>query len=486
MAALMGAAQRLRAVPPRLGAAAALVLTATLWVVFQHAELYLGHDESIYAMKARSWLTGDPAAGWGIYRPLGLPLAGYVALHLNDSTGAVRAVGLLLNLLTVAIVYGVCARISTPRRAVVAVLVVISGATFLRRLPEFLDDISSSGLLLLTAYLVLRSRRPGGDWLLCAAAVTATLTLLVRLGAGAGLASIAIAALISWGPGPWLRAWRPVAAAALTGAACLIPLAIYSDRVSGSWIGVITRAQATPYKIYFGEGLVFYARSFPLLLAGPVGAVAMAAGVGAMAAGAGRLLRGRPANREHVFLGLAGVIQVLILGLLTHGETRYIFFTVLALTVIGVDAIARWAGRRSTLVMAGTAVAALTVTALTSAYTFHTLAHISAELAPTEQAAATIRDHRPPGRPCLVIAELHVSAAWVSRCDARLPDAVGTLPSGSAVYVIEFAGARPGPIVRRVQSAAPHRPWSVHRIDTTRHRARGVPHTGFLATSPPG
>jgi hypothetical protein len=38
----------------------------------------------------------------------------------------------------------------------VAVLVVAGGVAFLRRLPEFLDDIPAAGLLLLVAYLVLR------------------------------------------------------------------------------------------------------------------------------------------------------------------------------------------------------------------------------------------------------------------------------------------------------------------------------------------
>ena len=137
--------------------------------------------------------------------------------------------------------------------------------------------------------------------------------------------------------------------------------------------------------------------------------------------------------------------------------------------------------------MTGTAVAALAVTALSGLYVFHTLTHISAELAPTEQVAAQIRDERAASgdhQPCLVITELHVYAAWVSRCDARQPGAVHAVPATSAVYVIEFSGSRPGPVLRHVQSLAPQRLWNIQPVSTTRHRARGVPRTGFLAVSP--
>jgi hypothetical protein len=75
--------------------------------------------------------------------------------------------------------------------------------TFLRRLPEFLDDIPSAGLLLLVAYLVLllvaylvlhsRRQMPRGRpaWSLPAAAAVAVVTCLVRYGASAVLLAIA-------------------------------------------------------------------------------------------------------------------------------------------------------------------------------------------------------------------------------------------------------------------------------------------------------
>lgn len=169
-----------------------MALTAGLWAVLQQAEPYLGHDESVYAGLARAMVTDAPAVGWMIYRPVGLPYLGSLALTLGrpfgHDTRVLRLLGLLLALITLGIVFQVGSRVTTPRRAAVTVLVVVSGATFLRRMPEFLDDIPAAGMLLLTAYLVLRSRRPGGWWALPAAGAAAVVSMLLRYGAAPGAA----------------------------------------------------------------------------------------------------------------------------------------------------------------------------------------------------------------------------------------------------------------------------------------------------------
>ncbi|MFD4988102.1 hypothetical protein [Streptomyces sp. NPDC058374] len=70
-----------------------------MWALLQDHEPWIGHEESVYANKARSWTEGGPpAASWGEYRPPGLPLLGTLALRLNDDVGALRAVTLLLAL----------------------------------------------------------------------------------------------------------------------------------------------------------------------------------------------------------------------------------------------------------------------------------------------------------------------------------------------------------------------------------------------------
>ncbi len=528
--ALDPVAARARALPPPVVLAAGLTLAAGVWAWLQRVEPYLGHDESVYAGQARAWLIGTPAVGWGGYRPVGLPLLGTLALRVSDSTGALRAVGLALTLLTLAIVYLVGARVSSPRRAAVAVLVVLSGATFLRRLPEFLDDIPSAGLLLLSAYLVLRSRRPGGRWALPAAAAVGVLAVLVRYGAAAGLVSIAAAGVLAWGPRVWLRAWREVAAALAVLAAGLAPLAVYSHRATGSWIGVLVQAGVVAHRAYLGQGLVYYVQAYPYKLAGVLGAVVAAAGALAALAAARRLRRadpvvpgegltggegaGRGGDRERLFLGLAAVLELLLLGVIAHGESRFALFTMITLIVLGVDAVGRAAGRWAGSALLATAVLAVAATGATAVLVGREVAAVTvsrdavdavaAQLAPGLRLPAAGRAAagraaagraagvvpRRPGRsaatrapaaraataraataglsiprpgggsPCLVITRLSVEAAWVSGCDAREPTDVRALPAAAVVYVIEFPDTPGWSWSARLRRLAPDRTWS--------------------------
>jgi hypothetical protein len=80
-----------------------ILLTTVTWAWYQRVEPYLGHDESVYAARARSWVTGEPAAGWEVYRPIGLPALGRVMLAVGEpvlggATTAFRVLGLVLTL----------------------------------------------------------------------------------------------------------------------------------------------------------------------------------------------------------------------------------------------------------------------------------------------------------------------------------------------------------------------------------------------------
>ncbi|MGE5291091.1 MAG: hypothetical protein ACM3ML_28615 [Micromonosporaceae bacterium] len=460
---LLKAAAVLARVPPWLALGLILLLTAALWHGLQGGLPYLGHDEAVYATKARSWLTGAPAAQWRTYRPVGLPALGWIALHVRNDVGAVRAVGLILALMTLAITYLVAAWLTGPRRAAVATLVVVSGWAFLRRLPEFLDDIAAAGLLLAVACLVIRARQRPGSVSLLAAAVVAVAAFYMRYGAVCGLIALGLAALVTWGWRGWITSWRDIAAGCLFVGGLGAHL-VYSSRVAGSPITILFSALQVAHMSYFGEGLVYYALIFPFRLAGDLGGVVMAAGLIAAFPAARRVLRrgvqhrgvrevaspgqhsgaASPADHVRLFFALAAVANVLLLGLIAHGEERFVFLSVLLLVILGVDAIARYAGRWPAIVLAViTAFAALAAIVDYRVVVNGDLAVVTAERTSLVAVAQRISRHHP----CLVVTGFQPEMGWYSGCATTgFPQAeIGRLPAGEPVYVVLFQRGRGQP-----------------------------------------
>ncbi|CAM5304895.1 Glycosyltransferase RgtA/B/C/D-like domain-containing protein OS=Streptomyces fumanus OX=67302 GN=GCM10018772_25600 PE=4 SV=1 [Streptomyces fumanus] len=264
-----GAVRLLRRVPGPAYAAGVLVTAAAVWAVLQDHEPYLGHEEAVYANRARAWADGTPAAGWGPYRPVGLPALGRLALAVHDGVGALRAVALLLTLFTLAVTYLAAARWTTPRRGALVALLVLGGLGFLRRTPEFLNDIGATGLLLLVVALLVRvQERPRSRWAAPGAALVALAAFYLRYGSLGNLLAIALAALFAYGPRAWCVRGRRLALAAGVFAAGLVPHFVYAAQVTGSPLGLIRWATAQANRAYVGDGLVYYAAILPYRLAG--------------------------------------------------------------------------------------------------------------------------------------------------------------------------------------------------------------------------
>ncbi|MFI8123198.1 glycosyltransferase family 39 protein [Streptomyces albidoflavus] len=302
LAALPGPPPRLRArlaaIPPAALAAGVLSLAALLWAALQDHEPWIGHEESVYANKARSWTEGGPpAAGWGEYRPPGLPLLGTLALRLHADVGALRAVTLLLALAMLTVTYLVAARWTTPRRAVLTVLLVLCGLGFLRRLPEFLNDIGSTGLLLVVVYLLTRAQEHPGSRALLALPPFVLAAFYLRYGVAGNLAAILLAALTAYGARAWLARGRQLAVAGAVILAGLVPHFVHATQVTGSPLGLVFWATSQAERQFVGDGLLYYLAIFPYRLAGDLGGVVMAAGVVAAYAAVGRLRRASPVPR---------------------------------------------------------------------------------------------------------------------------------------------------------------------------------------------
>jgi hypothetical protein len=459
----------------------ALTVAVALWYALQGHARYLGHDEAVYATKARSWLTGAPAAQWGLYRPVALPALGWAALAVRDSVGAVRFVGLVLALATLGITYFVAARLTTPRRAAVVLLLVVGGWGFVRHLPEFLNDIGTAGLQLLTAYLIVRSRQRPESGALPAAGVVAVAAFYLRYGAVSGLLVMAVAALVTWGWRAWTRSWRQVGVAAAIVVCGLVPLLVYSDRVTGSPMAVLLTAQRAARPAYIGEGLIYYARVFPFRLSSDLGGVIMAAGLIAAGLAATRLMRGqpgRPGDRVRVFFGLTAALYTFVLGISAHGEERYVLFPVLLLTILGVDAVAGSAGQWSSFVLAAVAVLATLITVADYRATNDRFATVTAE---RMSLVSVARELSARHEPCLVVTNHQPEIGWYSGCaTAPFPNR-NWRPSGDQwVHIVLFEHGSDQPSVAELRALLRGRRW-----ETTELATKGSLGRALIVTLPP-
>ncbi|MFI1847435.1 glycosyltransferase [Streptomyces sp. NPDC020480] len=464
------AVERLRRIPAWAWVAGVLAMAAAAWAALQDHEPLIGHEEAVYGNKARSWLDdGTPDAGWGTYRPVGLPALGRIALAVHDDVGALRVVALLLTLFTLTTTYLVAARLTTPRRAVVVTLLLLSGLGFLRRVPLFLNDIGATGLLLIVVYLLVRAQEKPGSRALLAVPLPALAAFYLRYGVVGTLAAVVAAAVLAYGPRAWLAQGRRLALCAGIFLAGLIPHFVYATEVTGGPLGLIFSATEHAGRAYVGDGLVYYLSIFPYRLAGDLGGVVMAAGLW----GLGAAVRRRRGDRRHVFLGMTAVLTFIVLGVATDGEPRFVYLPVVLLTVLGVQTLAEAAGRWSATVL--TAVAALA--AVTVPATAQYVAH-DAMPGPTAQRVSTLavaRQLAAGDRPCLLVTGYEPDLGWYSGCDAVTYGQYRRMvaPSGVEVSLVLFERGRlqPGPAsLRRL-------------IDGRATTTRTIPTEGSLGTA---
>ncbi|MFJ6750001.1 glycosyltransferase [Streptomyces sp. NPDC091266] len=413
----------LRRVPVWVHVAGVLVVTACVWAALQDDEPYIGHEEAVYANKARSWQDGAPDAGWGVYRPIGLPALGRIALALHDDVGALRAAALVLALFTLGATYVAASRWTTRRQAVVTLLLLLSGLGFLRRVPEFLNDIGSTGLLLIVVLLLVRAQENPRSRALLGVPFVILAAFYLRYGVVGNLLAVAVAAVLAYGPRVWLAQWRRLAAAAAVLLAGLVPHFLYATQVTGSPLGIIFYATEQAERAYIGDGLVYYLAIFPYRLAGDLGAVVMAAGLVGTWFAIRRIRRARregrdaslPYDRRRVFLGTASLLIFVVLGVVTDGEPRFVYLPVILLTTLGVQYIAelttRWAPQ---VLLAIAALAGITIFG-----TVQVVAH-GAMPGPTSLSHSTVPVARQLSStgPCLLVTGYEPEVGWYSGCDA--------------------------------------------------------------------
>ncbi len=294
----------------------------------------LGHDESAYALKAKSWLSGTPDSGWGLHRGLGLSWYAYPILQAGGAEAGLRTLGLIGTLGLVVAVWRLGSLSSGAMVGAVSGLLLIASPSLLRRGTEFLSDIPSAALLVLLVAILWNELEIRGQaslrllWIV----PIALAAFYIRYQSILSLGLIVIVATSIW----WqvLKANRSaVIWLGVPSFLGLIPHFIFASDLTGTPWGIII-GTSDAVRAYVGEGLVDYLLLSPWPLAGytgiPLAALAFwwCATVWKDGDNNSRLAR---------ILLIPALVQILVLGLLSHGEPRFIFFPISLLTIAGVN-----------------------------------------------------------------------------------------------------------------------------------------------------
>lgn len=447
--------QRVRPSVPRGDLAVPVVLLGLLtaiWVLLVRADPYVGHDESVYANRARSLVTDLPAAGWQVSRPPALPVLAAPVVAAGGGLTALRLLGLALTMAALVVTWLVARRLSGPVTAALAVLTVLAVPGFVRRVPELLTDIPAAGLLMAVTGLLVARRRGATPWCVPAAALLAAVAFQLRYGVISSLGMIGLAAVLVYGPRVWWQDRRWVGLALAIWLAGFVPHLLWSRAVTGSPLGALELANASADYGAPGSGLVDYVTGFAGPIAGRIGAAVMLLGLARAALLAVRRLRGGPRSgdprtgdeRWVVLLALAAVLQVVALGIPSHAEPRFVFYAMLALAVAGAHTAVRLAGRlgrRQRLALGLLAVILLAGVAAGTVRTERSLAGASVEREVVAAAGRAIGTAAPGRPPCLVVSEERPELGWYTGCaDAPVQLRLPAVPAGAAVHVVVFSG----------------------------------------------
>lgn len=411
---------------------AALAIGLVLFIGFASrivlVDAPLGYDEAVYALGGRELVTGENADAFRSYRPVGMQLLAAPGVLLGGSGPWLRVTSVFVGAICL-FAFWLAARRITGATASWSLLAVLGAVELQRRGAELLSDVPSLAFALLLVWLLVREleRSPGPGRSLIMAAPLAAGAFYLRYGSVLLLVAVGLAVALVW----WralLVGWRRVVTTAALFAALLAPHLAHSTTATGTPLGILQAARHVAGRGEVGDGLRDYLAAFPDQPGGPLIAVLMIAGLASGLVHLVRLRRHPDArHRAIAFAFLAAAGHTVAVGLDVHGESRYIFFGMLLLTALGMDATVRlgalaaraapppWATRAG----AGLA-AALALTLAIGALTANRQAIRDARLRARAgecllQTARWLAEHG--GQRCAVVAAQAPQLGWYSGCD---------------------------------------------------------------------
>jgi hypothetical protein len=229
-----------------------------------------------------------------------------------------------------------------------------------------------------------------------------------------------------------VRRPAPIVATAALFLVLCVPHAWYAIALTGSPLGILLESRQVVPNSYVGEGLVTYLSWNPLVRYGWLMPPVLIAGIAAIVPAA------RSGARRASFLWVVAVTSIVVLALITEAQTRYIYFGLTLLTILGVDVIRRAIEACSPRARRVIVACLLVVIATVWGFVMHgQLRHGASRAAgsdaPTFAAAAAIRTDA-AGRRCEVLGQHDPQLEWYSGC--RAAQVVAYPPPGVWLYVV--------------------------------------------------
>jgi len=331
------------------------IFICSFWVV--HSLLHpimFGHDEAVYATKARSIADGGPAETFAVYRPLGMAVLGSFIYQLIGRTeDSFRLFGVFFGAFSILWTYLLFRSTTSRIAATVTAVSVLYSKLFLQTSPTFLNDIASSGLLLCTIWAIwicFVSRGRSG-WIYLAAP-SAALAFYLRYGVSSTLCLIILVSVclfLFYRSNRLGFRYRHVICTAVIGLVLLVPHILHSVTVFGDPLGILKLAGRAAGRHFLGEGLLAYLRWIPRHLAGCFAGMLILLGILATLYFTGRWMFRKRIDQNQLallWLGLIGVFNILLTGLLVHAEPRYVFLSLVLLAGVGVAVLTLLIGAR--------------------------------------------------------------------------------------------------------------------------------------------
>lgn len=225
-----------------LGVLCLIVLIVGIVMVSQGAPL--GHDESVYALRARYYAGQAQEMAWAAYRAEGLPLMAAPLVALGGSEPHMRMLVVVFTVLCVVLTWAVTRLLFNPRAGVIAAALVAVSPGLVKFSWMVLLDIPATAFGLAAALvLALAARGPRLEWFALWAVPLAIAGAATRYGAplviAAGMTGIGLA---RWRP--LLRDWPrtlAVAGGSVAGMAAVL------------FVPWVTNSSSSPYVAFAGR-----------------------------------------------------------------------------------------------------------------------------------------------------------------------------------------------------------------------------------------